>query len=144
MVIKKIQCYSYTLYLLVLCVIFKFDNWHARSSAICRKYKHQLITIINDIDGKSCVVEIGCGLGDLLEKIEANQKIGFDLDENVINAAKFINKDISFEKGSFANVVALNENIDVLILVNWIHNIPLDELVKNINVIVNKNYWGII
>ena len=36
------------------------------------------------------VVEVGCGLGDILSRIEARDRFGLDEDANVIRAARFL------------------------------------------------------
>ncbi|CAJ0888483.1 hypothetical protein AMST5_03881 [freshwater sediment metagenome] len=73
------------------------------------------------------VIEIGCGLGENLALIQAPQRYGFDVDEGVIKAAQFLRgKEIQFAVGSFSEVMA--DTIDVLILINWIHELSPSEL----------------
>ena len=67
------------------------------------------------------VVDIGCGLGDLLRHIDADIKIGIDLHEEVITAAKTLNdKAITYKVGSFNDITG-EKDIDYLITLNFTH-----------------------
>lgn len=136
---KSIKCYKDVLYLKILRKIYQFDDWHTLSSYNCRKYKKQLVEIINNIKNENLLtIEIGCGLGDIISRVESKSKIGFDLDKGVVNASKKLYKNTDFYHGSFNEVASLNKSIDLLILVNWIHGIPMHELEKDIQ-LINKN-----
>ena len=137
---KSFQCYMDILYLKALRFIYKFDSWHAVSSYSCRKYKKQLIEIINNIENKNIVtVEIGCGLGDIISRVDSENRFGFDFDMGATKASSILHKNTVFSNGSFEDVVLLNKNIDLLILVNWIHNISMKELEYNIELIDSNN-----
>jgi hypothetical protein len=72
------------------------------------------------------VVELGCGLGDILSRIEAPIRVGYDIDSGVIRAARFLHgRHVTFVEGDAASF--REERPDVLILVNWLHNVsPAD------------------
>ena len=73
------------------------------------------------------VVEIGAGLGELLAHIDAPRRFGYDIDPGVVRAARFLHRrGITFVQGDATQVIEMP--IDVLILVNWIHNLSPDEL----------------
>ena len=94
-----------------------------------RPYALELCRYVNELIEKEWlenVVEIGCGLGEILARIKVRQRIGFDVDENVVMAAKPLHKKIEFHKGTFGDV--RGRDIDVLIAVNFTHNIAPDEL----------------
>jgi len=140
---KSFNCLFDAFFLKVLKFVYKFDNWHSLSSVNCRRYKSQLISKINllsQMENLVTVVEIGCGLGDLLSNINANNKYGFDIDYGVIKASKFLHKDIIFLNGSFVETCEIPENqIDLLILVNWTHNLSLEEISNEVNhILISK------
>ncbi|WP_288260276.1 hypothetical protein [uncultured Prochlorococcus sp.] len=74
-------------------------------------------------------IEIGCGLCEIISRINCKQKIAIDLDQNIINACKFIFKDkINLIKGSiFDNDLYIKEfeskkfSRNILICINWPH-----------------------
>lgn len=122
--------------------IYKFDYWHVGATYHLRPYKSEVVNIVNSIKPKT-VIEIGCGLGDILHYVNASQKIGIDTDKNVIKAAKLLYKGISFHTGSLeASSIIESEtyntqSIDILIMINWTHNIKFSEI-KNSIININK------
>jgi len=135
------KCFFSTVIRCILRVIYKFDSWHISGSFYCRQYKRDIVKEVNNLEGLdnySCVVEIGCGLGDLVSRINVQRKFGYDIDKNSIKAARVLYKKTHFFLGSFDEVKnSIEQNISILILVNWIHNIPKDELMWDINNLVN-------
>jgi SAM-dependent methyltransferase len=115
----------------LLYYVFKFQRWHIYGSTK-PEYSRIVSNLANSIGENLSVVEIGCGLGNIISKVKSPRKIGFDLDNNVIRAAKFIQKfkfhrfKVVFKHGSFTE--AILSSPDVLIAVNWIHNIPTEVL----------------
>lgn len=106
--------------------IYGFNQWHVEAPLSVRPYRHTVADMVNRVFPHT-VVEVGCGLGIILSLIKAQQRYGYDLDEKVIRAARFLyGPDIVFSKGGLndLDVVA----IDVLILVNWIHEVSPDQL----------------
>jgi len=115
-------------YYRVLQRLYRFDRWHIRPIEI-RYYALDLCKHLNEFiakQGLKTVVEIGCGIGDILARIKADRVIGFDLDRNVIRAGQFVHPRVEFHDGTFSDV--RGQNIDVLIAVNFTHNIAPDEL----------------
>jgi hypothetical protein len=122
----SIKCLATRAYLSLLRSKYKFDPWHVTGNINCRVYKHQVLEVVKSLGAISGVVEIGCGLGDLVSNIETNERIGIDADDNVIKAAEYLNgKKCKFISGSFED--AGEYQADLLIMVNWIHE--LDPLV---------------
>jgi len=107
---------------------FKFDSWHIYGSTQ-PKYQGEVIRMLNELDYRFKIVEIGCGLGSILKSVDYLEKFGLDLDQNVISAAKFINRrsQISFMTGSFEDAKKYID-IDVLLAVNWVHNLDPAQL----------------
>jgi hypothetical protein len=110
---------------------FKFSKWHIYGSTK-PKYQSECIRILNELDNRSTIVEIGCGLGSILKSVDYQRKYGFDVEENVISAANFINRSdqINFIIGSFEEAKKIKD-IDVLLAVNWVHNLdPMSLIVE--------------
>lgn len=118
---------------------FHFDKWHIMPIEH-RPYALELCRYVNELikkEGLENVVEIGCGLGEILARINVRQRTGFDVEENVILAAKSLHKKIEFHKGTFGDV--RGRDIDVLIVVNFIHNIAPDELKRRFAELLANN-----
>lgn len=115
---------------------FRFDRWHVYGSSQ-PKYVRVVSECVNQLGTNLKIVEVGCGLGNIISKVNSRSKIGFDSDENVIRAALFIQKfrpnrkKVDFRYGSFFDAKFLS--VDVLITVNWIHNIPIETLYKELS-----------
>jgi SAM-dependent methyltransferase len=78
------------------------------------------------------VVEVGCGLGDLVSRIAAVELFAFDCDVRVIRAARFLHGDrIHWIHGEGASILARvpeGLTIDCLVMVNWIHDLEPERL----------------
>lgn len=115
-------------FLEILRIIFRFDRWHI-SPIIERKYAQDLVCFLNQLPkiDEMSVAEIGCGLGSIIGRIKSKTKIGYDQELAAIKAARFISQ-ISWNKTVFETFNfpsdELSSEIDILIMVNWIHNIP--------------------
>lgn len=96
------------------------------------KSKQYCVDIINHLNKrqlKRSVVEIGCGLGDILRNIDFEKKFGYDKQIEVLNALNFINKFYGKKKRIELIQLQFGEDSiqgkhDSIILVNWIHKIP--------------------
>jgi hypothetical protein len=73
------------------------------------------------------VVEVGCGLGSILSLVRATTRQGYDVDDGAVRAARMLrSKSINFYCGDMSCVGPAQ--IDVLILVNWIHDFSPEQL----------------
>lgn len=97
---------------------YHFDTWHLvpyewrEYTQICAKY-------IND-HGGGTIVDIGCGLGGVLQHVQADRRIGLDLHEEVIMAARELGGGmIDFKTGSFDDLA--EKPVDYLITLNFMH-----------------------
>lgn len=114
-------------------LVFNFDRWHL-STLMERKYALDIIEYLNKLPPaqRINVIEIGCGLGDIIRNLHFENKIGYDRDKNVLKAARFLNY-ITFSrtkifKFSFPSS-SLQDKHNAVIMVNWIHHIK-PELLK--------------
>lgn len=113
----------------ILQKIFKFHKWHMTPVEL-RPYGIEVIKWCNrllrrgrDANGGK-VIEVGCGLGDILAKIHVKKeaKRGYDIDEKVIRAAKVIHPGIQFQVEKFAPDIR-GERIFIFIAVNFLYEI---------------------
>lgn len=119
----------------LLRIRFRFEKWHI-SSLNQRQYAIDIITHANDQINKSNCVEIGCGLGDIIRNVNYEKRTGFDIDEKVLAAARYLsrkqsNREISFAVFKFPED-KLDGKFELIIMVNWIHHVPPDILKDNI------------
>lgn len=118
--------------------LFKFDVWHLTPVT----QKDYAINIIKELNfcfsnnKDSVVVECGCGLGDIIGGVRCRKKYGYDISEEVIQAARYLHRDVIFRQGSFKDIK--EEYIDCLIMVNFIHEIQSSELEKELNLLMNR------
>lgn len=116
------------LWLTILSQGFGFHPWHAEAPTSARPYRHTVADLVNGLQPRT-VVEVGCGLGYVLKLVNAPYRFGYDVDEGAIKAARFLHgRKISFVRGDLTAVS--HPHIDVLILVNWIHEISPEELLR--------------
>jgi SAM-dependent methyltransferase len=108
---------------------FRFDKWHVHTR-YDRQYPDDIVRYLNSkpLDNRTSVVEIGCGLGDILTNLDYKKRVGFDLDLNALRAARFLSKlrfqaNNSFDWFKFPDS-ELNGVFDTIIMVNWIHHVP--------------------
>lgn len=133
-----IRCLLERMWYWLLSIYFKFDPWHIKGAFSCRPYKNVVVELINSLQ-PTVVVEVGCGLGELLSHVTARYRAGYDIDQGVIRAARFIHRHIEFICGDARQIK--QKNIDALIMVNWIHEIS-PEALENliIPLLVNSKY----
>jgi len=116
------------------------DNWHIKNNFYCKPYKWKVIEIVNSLNPEY-VVEIGCGLGEIISRIKADYKIGIDIDDACLNIARLLNGKPVYLKGSFNDFNKLYipfEQIDCLIMINFLHGIEKHEVAENIIQIINS------
>jgi SAM-dependent methyltransferase len=104
--------------------IFKFDNWHVFTLAE-KKYAKDIIVYCNSRRVRGSSAEIGCGLGDIVRHVRYRERVGYDMDERALKAARFLNilsggGKVRFSVFTFPDS-SLRGTYDVVVLVNWIH-----------------------
>jgi 2-polyprenyl-3-methyl-5-hydroxy-6-metoxy-1,4-benzoquinol methylase len=117
--------------------IYRFDVWHVANGYCCRSYKKTLVEKIDEL-GPRVVVEVGCGLGDIVRNVRSPVRIACDIDPRVIKAARVraLFRGVQFRTGG-ASAITESE-IDVLIMINWIHSVPENALIALIEEFVGR------
>jgi hypothetical protein len=130
-VLAKLRCRMDRLGLAALRLLFGFDPWHASAPYSCRPYKELVVGLANALQ-PSIVVEVGCGLGDIISRVKAVDRFGIDADLRVIRAARFLHCGRGFwlhdDGNCIQRVVSQERTIDCLIMVNWIHCLSPEHL----------------
>jgi SAM-dependent methyltransferase len=110
----------------MLQAIFGFDRWHARSPTSRRGYRDGVASLINEMR-PLCVVEVGCGLGAILARVKAPERVGYDIDRGVVRAARCLHgRALTFREGGFEDVT--QPAIDVLVALNWLHDFAPEQV----------------
>ena len=138
--LKKIIIFMLSIDKFILYKIFNFDRWHA-TTVVGNNYVPLIIKIVNSSNATN-VVEIGCGLGEIILNVDAKNKLCLDNSQEVLNAASFISKlkfkNAVFKKFDFIND-SLQDKFDVIIMVNWPHVINEKILKDKFSILFNKN-----
>lgn len=97
--------------------------------------------IIDRKRNQNCtIVELGCGLGDIIENIHSKGvRIGIDLNEKNIMVAKLLHprSQVKYVHGSFEKIYGMK--IDFLIMVNVLHVIPPEVLITELDSTIRNN-----
>jgi SAM-dependent methyltransferase len=140
---KKIISKLLTLPLLVLRSYFKYNSWHD-SLYSKRGYAKKIVSYLNTRIVKNSVLEIGCGTGDILRRLNYIKKEGLDYEQEVLNALNFliyiknIGGKVYTKKFDFLSDVVIGK-FDVIILCNWIHEIEPSLLESKIRTLFENN-----
>lgn len=128
---------------LLLQKIYLFDSWHLEPINF-RPYAQEIVLMTEKyVNQKNirCVVEVGGGLGDIIGNIYAPRKkckkIGIDKERSVVQAARLLHPSVTFMQGSFDRCVCRDDIC--LIMVNFIHKIPEDELKEEMQRVLSEN-----
>lgn len=134
----------------ILFLIFRFDKWHISPSGN-RIYPSAIIYYAKKLYPLGRICEIGCGLGDIISKLDGKYLVGLDCDDNVLLAASFLHRkkvNLHFKRFEFP-LSDLEEKFDLIIAVNWMHGVDektikdffpkyfLNNLNENGNIIVD-------
>lgn len=139
--IERARCWLDRRALGILQSVFHFDTWHAAAPYSCRPYKKAVVGLIDSVHPRR-VVEVGCGLGDIVSRVTAPERYGIDTDARVIRAARFLHpRGVRWIHGDCTAVgrdISLSQDIDCLVMVNWIHNLSPEELAKLVGPLLPK------
>lgn len=130
----------------ILQKMFGFHKWHT-IPAEQRPYSMEVIKWCNRLLKKESkeninkiIIEIGCGLGDILAKLDAKEavKVGYDIDEKVIKAAKILHPKTKYKVENFAPDIR-GQEILMLITVNFLYCLDSNTVEKQFKKIISNN-----
>ena len=94
------------IFLRILSLGLKVPKWHLNATFESRDYKRKVIKISNFYK-TNFVIEIGCGIGEILGRLNASQKYGVDINEDTLILCKRLNKNI---KTIHNDIMSNNQN----------------------------------
>lgn len=101
--------------------------WHVRNRTICRPYKKFVADLVNGLKPDT-VVEVGCGLGDIIAMVKAEFRYGIDPESRAIQFAPFFHpfSGVKWLEGNLSTVESISGQIDVLFAIGWLHDYSPD------------------
>ena len=117
------------IFLRILSLGLNVPKWHLNATFESRDYKRKVIKISN-IYKTNFVIEIGCGIGEILGRLNASQKYGFDINKDTLILCKRLNKNIKTIHNDIMNnnqkifeIINSSEKEEtiLIIMVNWLH-----------------------
>lgn len=112
-------------------LVYRFDRWHATAPICCRPYKAQVVDLASSLRPES-VLEIGCGLGEIVSRIAAPRRFGADIDRGVLRAAAALHSGVRYGPAALDDVRSLDSltggRAELLVMVNWPHTVAFDVL----------------
>ena len=110
--LNKLFCITQRIKYKFLFYGIKIDPWHLSGTFYCREYKIKTLEIINLIK-PNYYIDIGCGLGEILNKVKlkSTNKFGFDIDQRLLQAIQKTNFDFYFSSNKNQFFSLLKENI---------------------------------
>ena len=133
------RCFLCRIPIFALRAIYRFDSWHVRWPYRCARYQARAVELASAQRPK-VVVEIGCGLGEILARVRADHRYGLDRSPEVLRAARFLHGSrVRFETGALQDADRIAEivgqPIDLLIMTNWPHEFAMSELIRSLDAI---------
>ncbi len=128
-IFKLIRIIFSRIVLRVLSFGLKVPKWHLNATFESRDYKRKVIKIANMYKA-NFVIEIGCGIGEILGRLNASQKYGFDINKDTLILCKRLNKniktihnDIMSNNQKILEIINSSEKDEtiLIIMVNWLH-----------------------
>lgn len=122
-------CKGHSLLLKGLQRAYGFDPWHAINPTGCRPYKKHVADLVSALQPER-VVEVGCGLGDILVKIRCSERIGIDPELAVLKAASLVHpfSSVRWIAGDLSGLAGVAGRIDVLVAIGWVHGVSPENL----------------
>ena len=121
----------------------KVPKWHLNATFESRHYKSKVIKISN-MYKTNFAIEIGCGIGEILGRLNASYKYGLDIDLDTLLLCKRLYKDIKTIQNdimkNYQKILEIINSIEkdetiLIIMVNWLHEYSeskVNNLVENI------------
>lgn len=125
----------------ILQKIYKFGDWQLQlidERPYALEVVHRCNKYLLGIE-KPIVVEVGAGIGEIIQNISKNKagKYAYDINFRNIKASRIMNPGINYQKGTFEDVKI--GKIDCFIMVNFIHLLSEEILSEQIKAVLQKN-----
>ena len=113
----------------------------------CKEYKIQTVSLASRFKPE-VVVDLGCGLGDIVARVDAKRRYGLDIDDRLLKAAHFLfSSKVTFRKASIFDPDSIRDavseaQIDLLIMTGWAHGCPFEKFLgamKNLTKVQRVN-----
>ena len=126
-------------------LFFRFDKWHT-SPFENRQYACDILSEIEGRINMGAILELGCGLGDIIGKTNYKEKYFYDISSSVLKAAQFL-QIFSFKKSKnifkvfnfLEDTLDKQIHLDAIIFVNWIHDYEPETLKKKLSDMIKTN-----
>jgi SAM-dependent methyltransferase len=136
-VLEVLKCIYTRIKYKIILARYNVSLWHITGNYYCRPYKRQVINIIDSLSVNN-VIEIGCGLGEIISRINCSGvKVGLDQDKDIIKAGSFLNKNVIFIR-DISELEEVETSFDFMILINCISALShaqLLELIRKVEAI---------
>jgi len=120
-------------------------KWHLNATYYVREYKSKVIGVCNTFKSDiEYIIEVGCGTGELISRVDINNKIGIDIDKNVLTLCNRLHPklntlclDVMSDYNTFLNKlnnIEKDKNI-MIVMINWLHIYKKEEanfLIENL------------
>ena len=124
-------------------VIFGYDRWH-NYAYHRRQYAIDIVNFSNNLENPKSVLELGCGTGDIIRRINIAKRQAGDIDKKALAALKFFQylskiegnvRTFYYECGN----THIDGKFDLIIMCNWLHNISHEVLDIEFNILINQH-----
>jgi hypothetical protein len=124
-----------------LVILTGAPRWHI-ATTYNKDYSNSVIQYLNDLSNRhDSIAEIGCGTCDILRSVKYEKKDGYDVDARVLIVAKILNilffSKINLKKYDFVHTSSKIWKYDVVVLINWTHEVEFYILKDRLNDILN-------
>ena len=140
-----ILCLKQRVYYKILFRNKSIYEWHLNGTFYCRKYKMISLDIINSLK-PDIYIDIGCGLGEILSKVNLHSKFkyGYDPDPRLKNLISFLYNDkfLFFEYEEkllrYSSLKRKKNDIIIISMLNFVHNLSRSEIEHKISKFYKK------
>lgn len=141
MVISMLISRIKRLYRQLLCSLLGIERWHSGGEDR-HPYRNEILSRLS-AHTPSALLDIGCGLGDIVCQVSSSRRLGCDMSQRVLSAARLSHPwqwmvhGVRFRKMCLGDPV--QGRFDAVICVNFIHNIAPADLRMHLHALVQDN-----
>ena len=125
----------------ILCTMLGIERWHAGGGQR-HPYRLEILRRLHT-QAPTSMLEVGCGLGDIICRVDAARRLGGDVSSQVLWAARLCHPWQWLAHGARFFKMRLGEPVqgcfDAVVCVNFIHVIPPADLRNHIQALVRDN-----